>query len=47
MSWQALDSLRVGHYGVGLLADGEEVDIYRSSETCIWNVANGLPVSVL
>jgi hypothetical protein len=38
--------LPVGHYAVGVLADGEEVDIYRASATLLMNVATGQLVTV-
>ena len=44
MSWSGIESLPVGHTAVGLLADDREVDIYRVSDSCIWDVTTALPV---
>jgi hypothetical protein len=43
---ESLETLPIGHYGVGVADDGHEVDIYRASVSEIWNVATGLPVAI-
>jgi hypothetical protein len=47
MTFEPLDTLGVGHTGVGLLADGRELGIYRASETEILDAATGLKVEPL
>ena len=39
--------LRIGHYAVGQVREGEAADIYRASVTTIINCATGQAVQVM
>jgi hypothetical protein len=41
---EPLETFRVGYTGVGLFADGRELDIYRASDADILDAATGLKV---
>ncbi len=42
--WRPIAELRSGHYAVGLLDDGHEVDIFRARSTLL-NVATGAKIA--
>ena len=44
MTLEPADALPVGHYAIGVLPDGELVDVYCASPSLLLNVATGLPV---